>query len=141
MAGGVLGLKNMNLFRSDVGILSLSIEGSSDSWVVISTVRGVSVSFGNKIMHLLWLDVGIELVFLLILRFLLLQECVLFLGVESGLALSDNWLENADTLRRKLAVLFGPLNTFVTSLREEGSSGVRVVQVVLLWALVGEHSV
>ena len=92
-------------------------------------------------MDLFWLDVSIELVFLLFLRFLLLQECVLFLGVESGLTLSDNWLENADTLRRECAVLFGPLDTFVTSLREEGSSCMRVVQVVLLWALVGERSV
>ena len=72
MAGGVLGLKNMDLFRSNVGILSLSIEGSSDSWVVVSTVRGVSVSFWNEIMHLLWLDVGIELVVFLLV--LLLQE-------------------------------------------------------------------
>ena len=66
---------------------------------------------------------------------------MLFLSVESGLTLSNDWLENADTLRRECAVLFGPLNTFVTSLREEGSSRMRVVQVVLLWALVGERSV
>ena len=132
MADGVLGLKNMNLFRSNVGIFSLGIKSSSDSWIVISAVRGVSVSFGNKIMHLLWLDVGIELAVILFLGFFLLQECVLFLCVESGLTLSDDWLENANTLRRKCTVLVGPLNTFVTSLREESSSRVRVVQVVLL---------
>jgi hypothetical protein len=94
----------------------------------------VSVSFWDQVVHLLWLDVGIESSLLVIL----LQECVLFLGVESGLALADDWLDDANTLRRKFAVLLGPLHTLVASLREESSSGVRVVQLVLLGALVGE---
>lgn len=97
----------------------------------------MSVSFGDEIMNFLWFNVGVELVVSFLVLFL--KKGVLFLSVESGLALSNHWFENAHTLRWKFSVFLSPLNTFVASLREERSSSVRVVQLVVV--LVGECSV
>ena len=137
VAGCMLGLKNVYLLRpsslaGQVQVTSLSVESSSDSRVVLRAVRSMSVSFRDQIMDLLWLNIGVELGSLF-----LLKERGLFLGVEGSLALSNHWLKNAHSLWGKRAVSFGPLNTLVTSLSVEGSSGMRVVEFVICLVRLG----
>ena len=137
VAGRMLGLQNMNLLWSSslawqVQISSLSVKGGSDSWIVVRAIRSVSVGFRDQIMDLLWLNIGVELGSLF-----LLKERRLFLGVEGSLALSNHWLKNAHSLWGKRAVSFGPLNTLVTSLSVEGSSGMRVVEFVICLVRLG----
>ena len=131
VAGCMLGLKNVYLLRpsslaGQVQVASLSVESSSDSWVVLRAVRSMSVSFRDQIMDFLRLNVGIEL-----WRFFLLKERGLLLGVEGGLALSNDWFKNTNSLGRKRAVSFGPLDSLVAGLGVESGSSVRVVQLVV----------